>query len=164
MREVVGDFGSTSHRANVRRVGGAFAGNGCSAAGTPGLIALPGFSQSPRLSRRVSRISLRASRTICDVDGSGCCLARASIFSLVSLNSGTVVRQKLKTALACAGERFSRGIDRISRTAFGSGSATGFVAAVYERRKRPRLLVIRSSLFQPPWFCFSRKTSCAPFS
>ena len=61
-------------------------------AGTPGVTSLPGLSQSPRLSRLVVRASSRAIKASAVVP-SGHCRSRASIRSLASRNSGTVVRQ-----------------------------------------------------------------------
>ena len=91
-RAVVGDLRSTSQRAKVSRVGSQPSGSGCRKAGTPAVTSLPGLSQSPRLSIVVVRPSSRAIK-VSAVVPSGHCSQRASIRSLASLNSGTVVRQ-----------------------------------------------------------------------
>src|SRR5262249_5516998 len=91
-RAVVGDFSSTSHFANVNRVGGASGGSGCSTSGTPGVTDLSGLRKSPRLRMCVSRGDCRGRSTSCD-EPSGCCFQSASTRSLAAFHSDTVVRQ-----------------------------------------------------------------------
>ena len=76
----------------VNRFGGAPCGSGCRNEGTPGSTLAPGLRKSPRLSMCVSRGCARGCRTSCD-EPSGCFRHRASICSLASFHSGTVVRQ-----------------------------------------------------------------------
>src|SRR5881396_1942170 len=56
----------------------------------------------------------------------------------------------LPPQLSNPGVRRSRGISMSVRTLAGSGSAVAPGSAVIEKRKRPRLLLWLSSLFQPP--------------
>src|SRR2546423_2443724 len=91
-RAVVGDLGSASHLAKVRRELSAFFGSGWRKAGTPAVTALVGLSQSPRRSRWVSRGCSRASN-VREVAPSGYSFQRSSIFAFASFHSGTVVRQ-----------------------------------------------------------------------
>ena len=54
-------------------------------------------------------------------------------------------------------------MERTSRTRLGRASAmTGPALVVADRRNRPRLLFMMSSLFQPPWFCASWKSRIVP--
>ena len=148
-RAVVGALGSTSHFAKVRRVGGASAGSGWSDLGTPAPTGSAGLRKSPRLRRLVVLGWAFAWRTSVVVPA-GWPFQRASIRSLASFHSGTVVRQYEKSAAIWAVVRIPRGMARTSRTRTGKGLAVGSGASVTEMRKRPRLLVWRSSLFQPP--------------
>src|ERR1043165_4028537 len=96
-RAAVGDFLSTSHLPNVRRVGGASLGSGFRNDGTPAVTFSCGLNMSPRLSTNVSRISSRGFNTNC-VAGLGCCFHSASILSLAAFHSGTVVRSEEHTS------------------------------------------------------------------
>ncbi|MEJ7637424.1 MAG: hypothetical protein WKF75_05375, partial [Singulisphaera sp.] len=148
-RAVVGAFGSTSHFAKVRRVGGASAGRGWRELGTPAPTRPAGFRKSPRLRRLVVLGRAFAWSTSVVVPAGWPC-QRASIRSLNAFHSGTVLRQYEKTAAIWAVVRPPRGMARTSRIRGGRGLAVGSGASVTERRKRPRLLDWRSSLFQPP--------------
>ena len=149
-RAVVGDCGSTSQRANVSRVGGAFSGKRMQERRHAWLHRVIWLEKVAALQASAFRAAPRVrARPIATSPRDAAATARRSWRWLPGIRHGRppVAEQRGRPAAACA-RRPERPRPR-ARCA-GSGSAVGLRALVTETRNRPRLWFWLSSLFQPP--------------
>ena len=154
--------GSTSHFARVSRVGGASvgaAGGGTRARRADGLDRLEEVAPLEDAGRPRLGCGPGGPASSCPPDAPSRAPRSARWPPSTRGRSSASRRRRRRPARASAGRGGWPGCRGPASARVGDGDPG---ASVTERRNRPRLLVIRSSLFQPPWFCLRVNVRTVP--